>query len=36
MVAVKVSVAVATVLTLVATHGVGGYGDPPCDITKWS
>jgi hypothetical protein len=36
MVAAEASVAAATVLTSVATRGGSGYGDPPCDITKWS
>ncbi len=36
MAAAEASVAVATVLTSVATRDGGGYGDPPRDITKWS
>jgi hypothetical protein len=36
MAAAEASVAAAMVLTSVAMRGGGGYGDPPCDITKWS
>jgi hypothetical protein len=35
MVVAEASVVAAMVLTLVATCGGGGYGDPPHDITKW-
>jgi hypothetical protein len=34
--AAEASVAAATVLTLVAMCGGGGYGNPPHNITKWS
>jgi hypothetical protein len=36
MAAAEASVVAAMVLTLVATRGSGGYGNPPCDIAKWS
>ncbi len=36
MAAAEASVATATVLMSVATRGGGGYGNLPCDITKWS